>query len=97
MVIYEAEVLGMNEENAIEFYTGDDYMTVSFTRTKFVNKIRKLAEKHPDEVRIEAINQDGSICATLPLSYLKISHPRVVSEEQREVARENMLKFIERG
>lgn len=92
MVIYEAEVLGMNEENAIEFYTGDDYMTVSFTRAKYVNRVKKLAEEYPDEVSIEAVNEDGSICATLPLSYLKISHPRVLSEEQVQRALSNMKK-----
>jgi predicted N-acetyltransferase YhbS len=47
--------------------------------------VRKLAEKYPDEVQIVAENEDGSIVAHIPVSYLKISRGKQdLTEEQRE-------------
>ena len=54
---------------------------------KWINKIKKLKEEHPDDIKIIAENEDGSICAKLPMKYLKISAPRKVSEEQRQAAK----------
>lgn len=62
---------------------------------KWINKIKKLKEEHPDEVKIIAENADGSICAKLPIKYLKISAPRKVSEEQRQAASERFRKLRE--
>lgn len=86
--------LVMSRENAIEWLNGQDRVTVSFSQGKFINKIKRLAEKNP-EVEIVAENKDGSICAHLPLKYIKINPPRVMSEEQRELARERLLKYKE--
>lgn len=46
--------------------------------------IRKLAEKHPEDCQIIADNEDGSICAHVPVSWLRISPPRQYTEEQRQ-------------
>ena len=40
-------------------------------------------------------NKDGSICAKLPIKYLKISAPRKVSDEQRQKASERFKKLRE--
>ena len=45
--------------------------------------------------KIIAENEDGSICAKLPMKYLKISAPRKVSEEQRRAASERFKKLRE--
>lgn len=84
----------MSRENAIEWLNGQDRVTVSFSQGKFINKIKRLAEKNT-EVEIVAENKDGSICAHLPLKYIKINPPRVMSEEQKELARERLLKYKE--
>ena len=78
-------------ENNIEWLTGQDRVTVSFSQQKFVNKIRKLAQKHP-EVEIVAENADGSITAHVPLKFVKISAPKHVSEEQRAKAAERLKR-----
>lgn len=44
----------------------------------------KLAEKHPEDCQIIADNEDGSICAHVPVSWLRISPPRQYTEEQRQ-------------
>ena len=62
---------------------------------KWINKVKKLKEEHPDDIKILAENKDGSICAKLPIKYLKISAPRKVSEEQRQAASERFKKLHE--
>lgn len=74
-------------ENNIEWLNGEQIVTVSLSQGRFINKVKRLAETH-EEVKIVAENEDGSICAHLPLSFVKISAPRHVSDEQREQARE---------
>ena len=84
-----------NNENCIEFLNNQHSIIVSFCMPKWINKIKKLKEEHPDEVKIIAENADGSICAKLPIKYLKISAPRKVSEEQRQAASERFRKLRE--
>lgn len=79
-----------NKENAIEFLSGDDMMVVSFTSKKFVNLITNLYKEHPDQFTYFYQNDDGSICAKIPLSWEKIRPPRTMTEEQKEAARERM-------
>ena len=54
-------------ENSIEWYTGNNTCTVSVSQKKFVNRIRRMAEKHAPLVEILAENPDGSILAHIPL------------------------------
>lgn len=79
-------------ENCIEWLNGQDRVTVSLSQGKFINKVKRLAEKNT-EVEIVAENEDGSICAHIPLKFIKISPPRVVSEEQKIQARERFLQM----
>lgn len=88
------EVRGVDEkENAIEWYTGDDTVTISLSQKKFINKIKKLSEEFPDEVRIDRINNDGTVLAHIPLRYIRISRPRELSEEEKENARKRLLAY----
>lgn len=69
------------KENAIEWLTGDDIISVSLTQKKYINKVKKLAIKHPNLVSILKENDDGSIFAHLPLKALKLS---VIIPKERE-------------
>ena len=82
-----------NNENVIEFLNNQHSITVSFCMPKWINKVKKLSEEHPDDVKILAENEDGSICAKLPTKYLKISPPRKISEEQKQAASERFKKM----
>lgn len=77
-----------NNENCIEFLNNQHTITVPFCMQKWINKVKKLQEQYPNDVKIIAENDDGSICAKLPIKYLKLSAPRKVSEEQKQAARE---------
>ena len=84
-----------NNENCVEFLNNQKTMTVSFCSQKWITKIKKLNQSNPDDVEIIAENKDGSICAKLPIKYLKISAPRKVSDEQRQKASERFKKLRE--
>jgi len=83
------------KENNIEWITGDSTIAVTLTSQRHITKIRKLAERKPEEVKI-VTNKDGSIYATLPLSYLKFNPPKDLTEEQKEKLREQVKKMNEK-
>ena len=53
-------------ENVIEWATGDDEAYCTFSQKRFVNRIRKLSEKHAEHIKILAENEDGSVLARIP-------------------------------
>ena len=79
----------MNKENSIEWYTGDTHATLSLTNKKYITRIKKLQARFPDAVDFVE-NPDLSICAHIPLSYLKINAPRQLSEEAKQAASERL-------
>ena len=61
---------------------------------KWINRIRKLKEQYPDDIRTiaEPETNDGCIYVELPASWLKVQPPKKLdlTEEEREVLRERM-------
>ena len=83
-----------SQECAIEWIRNARTATVTFPgNTKYSSKIKKLSEEYPDDVKIRYENKDGSIVATVPVKFIKISAPRKVSEEQKEAMRERIKQF----
>ena len=82
-------------ENLIEWLRGQNEVCVTLVKNRFYNKILTLAKAHPDEVRIDQINQDGSMCCHIPLSYLHIYAPtkRELTEEEKEICKERLAKY----
>lgn len=80
-----------NNENCIEFLSGERSAVVSFTNRKHINRIKKLYEERKDDFKYFHENTDGSICAKLPVKWIKINPGsktgRVMTEEQKEAAR----------
>lgn len=80
-------------EFAIEWVRGDEIATVTAcSYSKLKSKLLKYAESHPEECKILHINSDGSICAHVPVKWVKVSPPRTMSEEQRAAAGERLNK-----
>ena len=77
------------DERKIAFFSSDE--------KKWINKMRKLAEQHPDECQIivQPENNDGCINAKFPAKWLKVSVPRSVNmtKEQRQAAAERMRRI----
>ena len=59
-------------ENVIEWLNGDKQMSCTFAQKKFVNRVKKMAKKYPDEIKIVAKNRDGSIYVKMPLNAIHI-------------------------
>ena len=80
-----------NNENCIEFLSGERSAVVSFTNKKHINRIKKLYEERKDDFKYFHENTDCSICAKIPLKWIKINSGsktgRVMTEEQKEAAR----------
>lgn len=81
----------------IEFLTGTRSATVTFTNQKHINRIKKLYEERKDDFKYFKQNDDGSVCAKIPLKWIKINAGsktgRVMTEEQKEAARIRLQKY----
>ena len=88
-----------NNENCIEFLSGERSAVVSFTNRKHINRIKKLYEERKDDFKYFHENTDGSICAKIPLKWIKLNpgskNGRVMTEEQKEAARIRLQKARE--
>lgn len=83
-------------ENVIHFITNEKTCTFTFSQPRYVTKVKKLAQSHPDEVIIHHENPDGSIVGKLPTAWaLKLTPKRQVSEEQKLQAAERLKKMRE--
>ena len=75
----------------IEFISGTRTATVTFTNQKHINRIKKIYEERKNDFKYFVENDDGSICAKLPLKWIKINagskEGRIMTEEQKEAAR----------
>ena len=84
-----------NNENCIEFLSGERSAVVSFTNKKHINRIKKLYEERKDDFKYFPENTDGSICAKIPLKWIKLNpgskNGRVMTEEQKEI-----VEFIQK-
>ncbi len=83
---------GFNE-NCIEWVKDQERTTVSLSQRRIISRVEKLALERPEECQIVARNADGSICAHVPVTWIKISPPAIRTENQREQARLNVMKI----
>jgi hypothetical protein len=76
------------KETAISYLNIDDYAIFHSSEQKWINKILKLRESHPDEVKIVYLPEDnnGMLLAHVPKSWFKVSPPakRNMTDEQRK-------------
>lgn len=83
-------------EFCIEWIKGNEYAGVTVpSGTALKSKLMRYAEERPDEVKVMAVNTDGSAFFHIPINYIKVSPPRKVSEEQREAAGKRFRKMWE--
>lgn len=87
-----------NNENMIEFISGTRTATVTFTNRKHIGRITRIYEERGDEFKYFHVNKDGSVCAKIPLKWIKINPgsvpgtraKREMTEEQKEALRERL-------
>jgi hypothetical protein len=91
-----------NNENMVEFISGTRSATVSFTNPKHIRKIKELYEEHKEDFKYFKLNSDGSVCAKIPLKWIRISPGRTgakreLTEEQRQALRERLAAGREKA
>lgn len=70
-------------ENAIEWLKGRKTATVTLAGGTSLNtRVRKLAKSKPDKCQIMDENDDHTIVAHIPVSWIKINPERELSETQ---------------
>ena len=83
---------GNLRENCIEWVTGSSVATVGLTQGRFQSKVRKLAEKYPDDVKI--VQDKDVLVAHIPAKAIKLSIvERNFTEEEKQVARARLSKM----
>lgn len=83
-------------EFCIEWIKGNDYAGITVpSGTALKSKLMRYAQERTDEVKLKSENKDGSAFFHVPVSYIKCSPPRKVSEAQREAAGERFRKMWE--
>lgn len=82
------------KETAFEWCDRDDMVCVSTYQKKYINVIKKLEDEHPEEVKIVAVNDDGTVCARLPKRFVHVSigerRKREMTEEQKAAVGERL-------
>lgn len=75
-------------ENCFEFLKGSSTCTATVSERRFISKLKRLSEKHPDIYTIDHENDDGSIVAHFPVKFLSFRSPKSpMTEEQKEAFR----------
>ena len=80
------------QETVFEHLAGNGMATVTAAERWSIGMVKRLAEKHPEDVEIVAENADGTLVAHVPAGWMKLRPPRRVNltDEQRAAASERM-------
>lgn len=87
-----------DRETCVERIQNDKYTNIYTSERKFINELNALKEQYPNDVIIEHVNRDGSICAKVPYNWFRFVKPpikRNYTEEQRQAMSERMKKARE--
>lgn len=71
-------------ENVIEWVKDEERATLTLSQRRTISRVKRFATQYPDQCQILAENEDGSVYAHIPVSWIKINPPRELSEEQRK-------------
>lgn len=79
-------------ETVIEHLGGESFAGVSSGERGMKNRLAKLAEQYPEDVKLIATNTDGSVFYHVPYKWVSIRRPKQVNwtEEQKAAAAERL-------
>lgn len=90
------EIYEMN----VNYVNTDDMVSVTAYEGRYVNQLKALAEKHPDEVKLIPTGLAGVMLAHLPKKYVHVSFyessRKDQSEEQKAATAERLRKAREK-
>ena len=85
------------KETCVEFYGDANYLSWYSSETKYINKMRKLLQERPSEVKGIA-DDDYGMMVHVPKKWLKapnVPRTRVLTEEQKQQAADRLKKMRE--
>lgn len=71
-------------ENVIEWVKDEKMATLTLSQRRLISRVKRLADRYPDQCQILAENKDGSLYAHIPVGWIKINPPKELTEEQRQ-------------
>ena len=80
-------------ETDIEYIVGEPTLTVYTAEHKHIRRIKQYASDYPNDVIIVHENNDGSIVAKMPATWLRMPKPPKkmnLTDEQRRAAAERL-------
>ena len=71
-------------ETGINHIAGEEHVTFFSSERKWINHIKRLKDKFPDEIDIKRENPDGSLVVHIPASWFQIKPRKKIqfTEEQ---------------
>lgn len=88
---------GFEKETIICFNESDKEASVFTFNKALIRKMQELEETHPDDVSFLGwTNDEQSGEWTFPKKWVKVRGSKKMTEEQREIARANLKKAINR-
>jgi hypothetical protein len=83
-------------DNVIEWLSDADRATVTAHKQSLKHRLTKLAEENPDDVQIVAVNEDGTMVAHIPVSYILIRKPKQMNytDEQKEANAKRLAEAL---
>ena len=87
------------KETVVGYIDSDKHASLCSGERKWINRILKLKEEHPEEIDIKEYPEtnQGIILAHIPKHWLKISPPRQMSDEQKAAAAERLKAAKEKN
>ena len=86
-------------ETALNYLVEDEHLTFCTCERKWINRINKLKEEHPDEVEItdEPESNHGYMVVHLPKSWftIRVPHKVELSEEEKQRRSERLRSLRE--
>ena len=85
------------KETCVEFYGDANYLSWYSSETKYINKMRKLLQEHPNEVKVIS-DDDYGMMVHVPKKWFKapnVPRTRVLTEEQKQQAAYRLKKMRE--
>ena len=80
------------QETIILFNEEQKTATVETYNMKMKNKLLQMAKEKPDQVTIK-LDDGQRVKAIIPKKWIRVSSPKIMSEEQRKVASERMANI----
>lgn len=87
------------QETSFSHIGGSSTCEMTASETWSINWVHKMMEEHPNEIKVDYTNPDGSMIVEIPfecMKYIRFPSKRDMTDEQREAVKERGKRLAER-